>query len=214
MNEQQIIDKIYPIYKVHGYDRLTFKSQLANIEQCYNDDVKRAFERASLRIHEADELKLSHPAVSNLLCYIAIETLANTIEYFKKTTGQENTDFIFKTNVEKKINKTNVFINFCNDFCPDDLKLQVRFKKYSYNNQANVYESDFKDFLRYLYTKNRCYIVHKGLFRLFEVDSSWGDIFIDTKGEKCVVSVNVGSNDWIFTTTTRCFINFLKYTSN
>lgn len=187
-----------------------FQSKLANIEKYHNDDVKSAFERASLRMCEARDLRLNYPAVSNLLCYIAIETLANIIEYFRITKAQKITDFIVKTGVEKSINKTDVFINFFSIFCPEDLKSQIQFKKHSLNDVDKIYDSDFKDFLRYLYVKNRCYIVHKGLFRYFEDDCSWGDIFIDAKGKKCFISVTVSNNEWVLNATTGCFLNFLK----
>ena len=184
-----------------------FSSVLVEIESKYNEDVWRAFLRASLRLTEAKKLKKRFPVVANLLCYIAIETLSNNLAYFRVTNGRKITDFKEKHDTEMKIKKANEFKLFLDSYCPEDLKKSVRFKKRIDNQEA---ESDFRDILHYLYQKNRSLIVHKGLFR--DLDDWNIDIYIDEKGRKCTASIeflNGNFNEWIHRVAYSSFQNFL-----
>ncbi len=207
MDKDQLLSAIHTLY-VPYYERLTdFIYALEGID---NEDIRRSFIIASLRVVEAIRIKSEYPVIANLLCYIAIETLSNTIAYFVMTKGEKHTDFTINFKIEKKINKTKEFINFIDEYCPESLKSNIKFKKYINDKEC---AHSFKDILRFLYQKNRCYIVHKGLFRNIEHNSSYVDVFIDEQGKKCAVSISTvqcSLENWLCETVKRCFVSFLK----
>jgi len=186
MTKSQILKKIYPLYKSNFDNFNLFCCVTHRIRNNYAEYMERAFMRSSLRVLEAVDLKNQYPEVALLLCYVAAETLSNNLAYYQATGGREITDFKMKCEKERKLGKSKAFENFFDSYCPDILKAKVIMKK-KVADGSNHFLS-FKDIIYYLYQKNRCYFVHKGIFRNFNSNTSFYDVFIDRDNKKCTAS--------------------------
>lgn len=210
MTEKQILRKIFPIYRSICKNLNAFREAVDAIEDGHNLYVKKAFMLGSLCLAEAKELKRKYPRPGLLLCYVAVETLSNCLAYFKKTKGFKNNNFKENYRIENTINKTMEFCNFLNSHCPKPLINKIRFKKYVNN---SIKQSDFYEFLRYLYQKSRSYAVHKGIFRTLGSSNSFSDVYINEKGENCYVAIEIKGNTlpgWLFKVACGSFKNFLN----
>jgi len=210
VNKKQILEMINPLYSSNFCNVDVLEKAICKIKDKDNEDIERAFILASMRLVEADELRANYPVVSNLLCYIAVETLSNWIAYFKKTSGKKHTDFKCNQKIERDINKTKEFCDFLTKHCPNALKIGIDFNKtVERENEC----STFYEAMRYLYQKNRCWIVHKGIFRQIEKNTSLTDVYIDEGGNKSCVTIQIcGSTltEWLYEVAKDSFLNFLK----
>ncbi|MDP2939292.1 MAG: hypothetical protein Q8O13_04325 [Candidatus Omnitrophota bacterium] len=173
-----------------------------------NEDIKKGFRFGSLCISQANKLKKNFPDISNLLYYCAVEAVSNSLAFIKKTSRIKNANFKIKYDIERKINKTKEFVNFIDKYCIDSIKKEVKFQKEE-NNQ--IIDLEFRDFLRYLYQRNRCLMVHKGLFRNFK---QCIDLFVDGKNNVCNIMFTIDKHnnftEWFSKAVKSCFQNFLK----
>ncbi len=210
MTEEQILEKIHDFYLPNFIDLASFKEAMNKLENNQNKYIKKAFMIASLRLIEADQFKTKEPVLANLLCYIAVETLSNNLAYFKKTDGIKHSDFKINYKIEMKINKTQEFQNFLSKYSTPALQKRVDFKKLVNN---SFIQASFNDVLRYLYLRNRCVIVHKGIFRTVEENYSFSDVFIDEKGVKSAIIIRIlrgNLTQWFFELVKDSFLNFLN----
>ena len=169
---------------------------------------------ANLKLIDSKILKSKHPVIANLLCYIAVETLCNYLAYFRKTKGIKYTDFLENYEIERKIKKSKEFQNFLNKYCPSSYKNMIKFQKRINNCPTR---STFVDVLQYLYQRNRCIIVHKGLFRNIEENTTSIDTFIDRNKRKCQVSISIPGNcltEWFYMVVRESFVQFLLKKNN
>ncbi|UCB57100.1 MAG: hypothetical protein JSV30_00455 [Candidatus Omnitrophota bacterium] len=209
MTEEQILKKIHDLYSLN-LDLNSFKQAINDLQNNQNEYIKKAFMLASLRLIEAERFKTQEPVLANLLCYIAVETLSNNLAYFNKTGGIRHSDFKINYKIEAKINKTQEFQNFLLKYSDPILQKQVKFEKQINNSSI---QAPFNDVLRYLYLRNRCVIVHKGIFRTVEGNCSLTDVFIDEKGVKSTITIEIpGGNltQWFYELVKDSFMNFLN----
>ena len=125
---------------------------------------------------------------------------------------KKHKDFSVNYKIEKQINKTKEFQDFLNTYCPKQLKQKINFRKQM---DGLDVPSSFKDVLRYLYLRNRCVIVHKGLFRNIEENTLSTDVFIDANGKKCCVSIDFPNScltKWLHQVVKESFKEFLLKT--
>lgn len=210
MTKEEIINRIYGLYSGGYQDIDLFKSALETLARKQNEYVENAFIIANLRLAQSSKFSEEDPIVANLLCYIAVETLTNTIAYFKVTKGIKHKDFQINCQIEKRIKKTEEFINFLSSFSPPALQQRIVFKKYL---GEKTIPGSFREFLRYLYVRNRCLVVHKGLSRTLESNERFLDAFIDEKGTYYSVDVGIRNKNltlWLIEAVEGSFKEFLS----
>lgn len=202
------IKTIYSIFNPDFSDYDSFKQFVNTLESDYDTDIKDYFIIASLWIVDANSFIQTRQDLSKLFCYIAIETLANRLEYYKKKQG-DYSDYVTYLNTINGINKTKSFQTFLEIYCTKTTFEQIIFEKEINNKKVKSTTSDIS---RYIYQKDRCEIVHQGLRRNFNKNLPLYDKFKDENGNECDICIkftNSSFADWLFNATKESFRNFL-----
>jgi len=203
MTIEEILNKIYNLY---SSDFDSFNVSMERLGKKHNADIQKAFMLGSLRLIDAKRFLVDEFILANLLCYISVETLSNTLEYFDETKGIKHTDFSINYKIERNINKTQAFQKFLMNYSSSESREQIIFKK-------EGMLASFEEAMRYLYLRNRCLVVHKGLFRTLDANESLGDVFIDEQGNNCSISIEIidaNLTEWFFNLVKGSYLNFLN----